>query len=184
MHRASEIMRKPVIAAVSGEYLGRVTNLILDERRGTCLGAVIERNAPQSRRRVLPFADITSIRNDQVVARDRDSPVLARDLPGLEETRPEALKGKALFTDAGERLGRIVDVCIDERGRIEGYELARGLASLLGRRWFISAAEGLHTRQHEARVEAQRVTATEPSSDDCVGLRPTAARAQVDAVGK
>lgn len=146
MRRASDILHKPVIVGSSGDYAGRVTNLVFDEHRGLCLGAVVERGRLLRRTRVLPFVDIMSIGKHFVVARRRESLLRPRDMPAIVENPPSVkVKGKRLVSADGQYLGRIVDVRVDERsGRIEGYDLSRGrLATLFGKRMYLSAVEGL-----------------------------------------
>lgn len=173
MWRASELLRKPVIVAASGDCAGRVTNLFLDEEHGTFLGLMIHRG-PFARSRVLPFADIVAIGPQFVVARDRESLVRPRDVPQIQpDMRAIPLKGKPLITGDGQHLGRLVDVRIDMRnGRIDGYELSSGgLSGLLGKRRYLPATVGSVVAGADAIVapagaaEAVQSASPEPSAD-------------------
>lgn len=146
MCRASEILHKPVIVGSSGDCVGHVTNLVFDERQGVCLGAIVERGMLIRRTRLLPFADIVSISTHFLVARRHKSLIKPHELSVIaEHPVPVPMKQKPLVSTDGRRLGRIVDVHIDEdRGRIEGYELTRGrLAALLRKRTFIPISDGV-----------------------------------------
>jgi uncharacterized protein YrrD len=120
-----------------------VTNLVVDEQRGACLGVIVERGGLFGRKRLLPFRDVVAIGPAFMVARDRDSLVRPRDVPEINDGgQPTPIKGTLVVTSDGQRLGRIVDVRIDEcGGRVEGYELSRGgVAGLFAKRGFLPAA--------------------------------------------
>jgi uncharacterized protein YrrD len=146
MRRGSEILGRVTVAADTGERLGRVEDLVFDERRHQVIGLLLKRSW-LGRPRVVPFADVEAIGPDAIVTRTHTSPAKPEEVPdvGPIGDRDRVLKGRRLMTTDGRVLGSLIDMRFDDRtGRIEGYEISTGkLARLRGKRQFVPAPHTL-----------------------------------------
>ena len=68
MQRASHIIGKPVVSADSGEKLGTVDDLLVDEKGSQLVGLVVRQGWRHSEQ-VLPAASVQTFGRDAVVTR-------------------------------------------------------------------------------------------------------------------
>jgi uncharacterized protein YrrD len=95
--RASDLIGKPVVSAVSGEQLGSVADLLLDDS-GTSLLAVVVRHGWLKREDVLPASSLQTLGPDAVVAR-------STELVGAQEWRTRQHR----FQSTSEAYGPVSD---------------------------------------------------------------------------
>jgi uncharacterized protein YrrD len=69
--RATDVIGKPVVSAASGEKLGTVTDLLLDESNVALIGLVVSRGMLKGEH-VLPIAAVQTFGTDAVVSRSSE----------------------------------------------------------------------------------------------------------------
>jgi uncharacterized protein YrrD len=157
MRKGREVLGKRVVAADTGDRLGRVADLILDERRNHVIGFVLA-SRWRHNARVLPFGEVEAIGPDAVLARTRASAVRPKDVTDIARSggHAQVLAGKHVMTDDGRRLGSLVDVWFDDRsGEIGGYAVAtRRFGGFVTRRLFMPAPETMTVGKDFALVPA------------------------------
>lgn len=126
MHRVSELIGKAIVSTETGNRLGRVSDTLLEEGGVNVVGIVVGGGLVASER-VLPFPDVQTLGGDAVLARTdagmRSSKEWHRS--GIKATRSSALRGRPVVTAAGQRLGEVSDLLLnDETGAFEGLEVA------------------------------------------------------------
>jgi uncharacterized protein YrrD len=126
MHRASELVGKPIVSAANGERVGRVADLLLD--RGSCrtVGLVLA-GGLMSSEHVLPYGDVQVVGKDAIVARTADGLMGPKEwrAQGLETERSSSLRNKRVMTSSGRQLGAVNDIYLDEAtGVIEALEVS------------------------------------------------------------
>lgn len=130
MHRSHDIIGLPVIEQETGKEVGRVRDLLFDER-WQYWGLLLDYKGVFKQGRYLKAATISSIGDDCVLISNKraisyyDSP----DWIALFASS-EQLKGRPVVTTCGRHLGFIEDVYFQEKpGRIVAYELSDGILS-------------------------------------------------------
>jgi uncharacterized protein YrrD len=149
VHRVSNIIGKTIVSAQTGNRLGSVSDALLDDGaadRVNVVGLVIG-GGPLGRERVLPFQEIQTLGGDAVLARTDASARSAKEWhrSGVEAMRSSALRGKPVVTTAGQRLGQVSDLLVDdETGAFDGVEVAaQSLPGLLRKRTILRATRGI-----------------------------------------
>lgn len=131
MHRSHDIIGLPVIEMKTGKEVGRVRDLLFDER-WHYRGILLEYKGFFKQGRYLTAEVISAIGDDCVMIPDervisyyQQSPDWIALLAG-----PDQLKGKPVVTTCGRYLGFIEDVYFQEKpAKIVAYELSDGLLS-------------------------------------------------------
>lgn len=126
MHRISDVIGKTVVSAETGDRLGSVSDTLIDE--ASVVGLVVG-GGLLAKERVLPFRDVQTLGGDTVLARTGTGIVGPKEwrTTGPETSRSSALRGRAVVTTGGTRLGEVSDVLIDERtGAFEAFEVSSG----------------------------------------------------------
>ena len=144
MYRLSHIIGKTVVSAETGIRLGSVSDVLLEEGRGRIVGLVLG-SGLLAKEHVMPFADVQTLGRDAVLARTDAGIAGPREWrkSGVKTTRSSELRGRAVVSAAGERLGNVSDLMIDERtGAFDGLEVAWGhrLAGLRRRHSVVPAS--------------------------------------------
>jgi uncharacterized protein YrrD len=86
--RGSELIGKSVLSADTGEKLGTVSDILLDESDHRLVGLVVRRGIMKSEH-VLPSAAVQTYGRDAVVSRNAQELVSARDWQRLQsESNP------------------------------------------------------------------------------------------------
>ena len=131
MHRSHDVIGLPVIELKSGKEVGRIRDLLFDER-WHYRGMLLDYKGFFKQGRYLTAESISTIGTDCVtipseaaISYYQHSPEWIALLAG-----PEQLKGKPVVTTCGHHLGFIEDVYFQENpGKIVAYELSDGLLS-------------------------------------------------------
>jgi len=127
MRPGKDLIGKVIISVSDGRNLGTVKDLYLDRNlyllAGIYLGSegLFSRKANViSREEVVLFGlDVILVKDSAVVA-EKDAVENAADWIRLDK-----LKGRAVDTDGGTKVGTIGDVYLDDEGRIVSFGLAR-----------------------------------------------------------
>jgi len=77
--RVSELMGKTVVSADSGQRLGTVSDVLLDEADHHLVGLVVRRGGLMKSEHVLPSAAVQTFGRDTVVSRTADDLVTAKE---------------------------------------------------------------------------------------------------------
>ena len=126
MHRVSQIVGKTVVSAETGDRLGSVSDALIDEGR---VVALVIGGGLLAREHVLPFQDVKTLGGDTVLARTGSGMIKPAEWrkSGTEAARSSALRGRPVVTTAGQRLGQMNDLLIDDQtGAVEELEVATG----------------------------------------------------------
>jgi uncharacterized protein YrrD len=101
----------------NGQQVGRVRDLVLDDRGRQVLGVMLERGWLRRRRQFIALHDVQAIRRDRVVA--TPDPYAAPP-----ERADGSLTGKVAVSRVGRYVGVVGDVYFDERtGEVTAYEI-------------------------------------------------------------
>ncbi|MGE0826805.1 MAG: PRC-barrel domain-containing protein [Candidatus Binatia bacterium] len=145
MHKGSDLIGKTVVSYDTGEYKGRVKQLLVDPGHNRFLGFLIESDSTPPEQ-VLRCEHIQAVGPDAVVigpSRDLGSPVVGMsDAFGHQEDF--VAKGLKIMTEDGRDLGTLVDVYVNTKnGQIVGYAVRHGLFSAFsGGQTFVPTAVG------------------------------------------
>jgi uncharacterized protein YrrD len=160
--RLNEMMGKPVIAADTGEKVGRVDDLLLDRRHHHVVGVLVT-DGVLAKQRVLPFGDVQTVGTDAIVVRTAIAICDASDWirRGRPANRSRSIHGKDVVTAEGARVGRVHDVVADERtGDVVALEVTTGRqGARLARPALVHAASSLRLT-NEVVVNPQKIAGT------------------------
>lgn len=141
--RASQLVERLVIDLNTAEEVGHVAQVLVDVHQHQVEGLVCRTGLLGRERSPLSWVQIESIGKDSLVARLDQGTVSQR----LDEA--QMMGGLEVWSDAGDRIGRLMDYCIDRQtGQIQRYLYApEGLRGL---------ADGLYSISPTAVVSAGR----------------------------
>lgn len=125
MYRLSDMIGKPVVSTGSGDKLGTVSDALLDASAATVIGLVV-RHGLVSKEHVLPLADVQTVGRDAVLARTDEHLMSSREWRNgeVEATRSSSVRGRRVVTAAGEHVGSVIDILVDEQtGGVAGIEV-------------------------------------------------------------
>ena len=165
MQKVSELVGKSIVSAESGEQLGKVADMLLDQQSQRVLAIVIEGGLFSSEH-VLPLSDVQTLGKDAVVARSGTGVVGAKDWRQrtIEVVRTSRLKHKPVLTTSGRALGEIHDVLLDETGIVEGFEITGSrLGRVLGRHSLLPRANAVTVGADAVIVSDESAAAIDPS---------------------
>jgi sporulation protein YlmC with PRC-barrel domain len=86
--RATELIGKGVVSADTGERLGTVSDILLDESDHRLVGLVVRRGGLMKSEHVLPSAAVQTYGRDTVVSRTGHDLVAAKDWQRLQTPTP------------------------------------------------------------------------------------------------
>lgn len=179
--RISELVGKSILTADSGEKLGTVADLLLENAHvvGIVLGG-----GWFGGEKILPFTDVQAVGRDAVVARSQGGVVDARQWheQKRQAARASHLRDKLVVTTGGRQIGAVRDVFVDERtGTIEGYDIAwRAFAGLMSRHTTLPQSDDIKLGPDALIVSEEAAAGLEaghgpgrrepaPDSDDAAG---------------
>lgn len=114
--RQSELHGRLVIDVETTEELGHIAQLLVDTQNHQVEGLVCRAGFWGRERTPVPWVQVESIGSDSVVVRRGSDRISDR----FDEAIP--MEDKEIWTDAGNRVGRLVDYCISPKtGQISQY---------------------------------------------------------------
>ena len=129
MIKSRHIIGKPMVTVQHGEIIGKVKDVLIDPERYEIAALVLPRKLLSRKTMVLPRhqvhvfgADVILVKSDEVMARD-DSLETVSSLVAIQKQ----LRGQAVVTEQGIRIGIVDDLLFDESGRAVSYALSRVL---------------------------------------------------------
>jgi uncharacterized protein YrrD len=129
MLKGSELIHRVLITRDGGEQVGKVQDLIIDQRGSQVLGLLVDEQGWFSDAHVVRWPAVLSVGEDALVIDSKTSVVKASEIPDMkaEFDRGDMLAGVRFRTTEGRDLGRFEAFYLDEKsGRILGYELSGG----------------------------------------------------------
>jgi uncharacterized protein YrrD len=121
MRRSREIIGLPVLDLKSGDSIGWVQDLILDNDQDEVVGILLEGGHFFRSPKGIPRQAIAAIGKDAVTVREKT-------IEELKGTRWSDKVGNEVYTQAGDARGAIEDVFLDDSvQKIVGFEVSDGL---------------------------------------------------------
>ena len=141
MYRVSEMIGKTVVSVDSGEKLGTVSDALVETSAVRLMGLVVT-HGMLGKEQVLPLEDVQRVGRDAVLARTNEHLMDRKQWRETEiaTTRTSTLRGKTVVSGAGERIGQVSDLLVDElSGALSGLEVeTRSLGGLKTKRSVLS----------------------------------------------
>jgi uncharacterized protein YrrD len=128
MMKGSELVHRQLITRDGGERVGKVHDLVVDQKGSQVLGVLVEEGWFGGAR-VVRWPSILSVSEDTIVVESKTSVVKASEVPEMKGVfdRGNVLSGIHVRTTEGLDLGKFEAFYFDETtGRISGYELSGG----------------------------------------------------------
>jgi uncharacterized protein YrrD len=129
MLRGSELIHRLLITRDGGEEVGKVQDLIIDQKGSQVLGLLVDEQGWFSDARVVRWPAVLSVDEDAIVIDSKTSVAKASEIPDMkaEFDRGDMLAGVHFRTTEGRDLGKFEAFYLDQKsGRILGYELSGG----------------------------------------------------------
>ncbi len=126
--RGTDLTGLPVVSIAVGEALANIKDVVYSPDRGALLGFTLNKRGFLSgpMRDVLAFGDVMAIGRDAVMVSDEtavtEGGTTLTEIVG--ESVGRNVLGDEVLTEAGKRLGTVVDVVVEvSTGQVVGYEL-------------------------------------------------------------
>lgn len=154
MVKLKKCLKRNVVAVDKGIRLGRPADALIDPRTHRIAWIVLLRGKAEEACVVFPGSAVHSFAEDYLAIDGVEQLSLAyRERQALEVLQQGwKFPGRAVLTRRGDNLGRIVDVHIDDRGRVTEYLVRKGV---LG--WFKKAR---HIFPSELQTSGEDVAVT------------------------
>jgi uncharacterized protein YrrD len=140
MRKANELLGKSIVNRNTGERIAAVRDLLFNTD-ATAVAAILVDDGGWFRDarvicwdHVASIADVVMVQGEQPITKASETPELREQIK--QDIR---LTGMPIVTEAGERIGTVGDLYIDDNGTVVGYEIKQGFMSDLGGRKFLFA---------------------------------------------
>jgi uncharacterized protein YrrD/Sec-independent protein translocase protein TatA len=140
--RQSELAGRAVMAYETAEDIGALEHLLVDVKRARVVGMVCKGLGLMGRKQMLSWPQLANIGRDSLVVHTAapaniptstptDAAPLRIDAGEAELAAAQNVTGLEVWTDGGDHIGRVVDLCVDRAtGEVQQYLFA--LNSALG----------------------------------------------------
>jgi uncharacterized protein YrrD len=128
MLKGSELIHRQLITRDGGEHVGKVHDLVVDQKGSQVLGVLVDEGWFVGAH-VVRWPAVLSLSDDTLVIDSKTSIVKASEVPEMKDVfdRGNVLAGVHVRTTAGLDLGKFEAFYFDEKGgKILGYELSGG----------------------------------------------------------
>jgi uncharacterized protein YrrD len=172
MRRLSALIGKSIVNRDTGERIGKSADVLVSHDGSRVVGVVVGGGMLSGEAGVLPLEQVQSFGGDVIISTG-ERPLV--DVDGWRARAPETIRSstlaqRRLVTRAGEDLGAIRDVCIDERGVVRGYEVAdSGFAGLVQQHRLVEPTGGAVIGPDVVLVDRVEDSAGAAPSPDAVG---------------
>lgn len=129
MKKSADILRLPVISISEGKQVGTVKDLVIDASQGAVAALVIDDGSWYLGAKVLPFNAITGLGESAVTVEATSTLIPVATIPRLEQLMSAGVKviGTRTLTRSGYMGGKVVEIVIDEAGRINACEVEENI---------------------------------------------------------
>jgi uncharacterized protein YrrD len=130
-------MSFPVISTREGREVGRVKDVVFDPGKHELLGMMVSTGASEGDPTMfLPRTAIHSIGDHAVTVDSEEKLTNASSYARVREVLDSGihLKGSPVLTEAGDAIGKVDKILVDDEGRVAAYEVSHGLFSFINRR--------------------------------------------------
>ena len=129
MKKSADILRLPVISISEGKQVGTVKDLIIDASLGSVVALVVDDGSWYLGARVLPFNSITGLGESAVTVESTNNLLPVSAVPRLEQLMAAGVRviGTRTLTRSGFMGGKVVEISIDETGRISFCEVEENI---------------------------------------------------------
>ena len=169
MKKSADILRLPVISISEGKQVGTVKDLVIDASQGAVVALVVDDGSWYLGAKVLPFNAITGLGESAVTVEGTSNLIPVSTLPRIEQLMAAGVKviGTRTLTRSGHMGGKVVEIMIDESGRINTCEVEENI----GERFMIPVQQ-IVTFGKDVLIINEAI---DPSGRSSLGLRQTAA---------
>jgi uncharacterized protein YrrD len=165
MLKASDLIHRLLITRDGGEQVGKVQDLVINQKGSQVLGVLVDEKGWFSGAHVVRWSAVLNVGEDTIVIDSKTSVVKASDVPEMKDVfdRGNALAGVHVRTTDGQDLGKFQAFYFDETsGRILGYELSGGSGQKRRARTFLPTPSSFEAGKDVAFVSPE---ATETLQD-------------------
>ena len=130
MLKGSELIHRLVVTRDGGEEVGKVQDLVVDQKGSQVLGLLVDEKGWFSGAQVVRWPAVLSIGEDVLIIDSKTSVVKASEVPDMKDVfdRGNVFAGVTVRTTDGRDLGKFEAFYFDEKsGRVLGYELSGGI---------------------------------------------------------
>ncbi|MEM8502326.1 MAG: hypothetical protein AAF716_04155 [Cyanobacteria bacterium P01_D01_bin.1] len=157
--RQGELVGRGIMAYETTEEVGVVEHLLVNVQQAAVVGLTYKTLGLIGRRQSLDWAQLVKIGKDRIVVQAEIAEAIESRLSAAQD-----MTDLEVWTDGGDLIGRVVDVCFDQSsGQVERYlfalrvdedadEMAEQAAGLYGE----EAADGLDTLETDETEETER----------------------------
>ena len=125
----SKLLKRDVFAVNEGLRLGRAQDVLIDQDEHKIALVVLNMRGVPHTATVIDADDVRSWAEDTLPVEGVTSTRLAHEVPEAIELVERNLhfRGRDVFSTSGHKLGRIIDVVIDDRGKVTEYQVASNM---------------------------------------------------------
>jgi len=129
MKKSADILRLPVISISEGKQIGTVKDLVIDASQGAVVALVVDDGSWYLGAKLLPFNAITGLGESAVTVESTGNLIAVATIPRLEQLMSAGVKviGTRTLTRSGHMGGKVVEITIDETGRINNCEVEENI---------------------------------------------------------
>ena len=129
MKKSADILRLPVISISEGKQVGTVKDLVIDAAQGAVVALVVDDGSWYLGAKVLPFNAITGLGESAVTVEATSNLIPVATIPRLEQLLSAGVKviGTRTLSRSGHMGGKVVEITIDETGRISSCEVEENI---------------------------------------------------------
>ena len=129
MKKSADILRLPVISISEGKQVGTVKDLVIDASLGAVVALVVDDGSWFLGAKVLPFNAITGLGESAVTIESTSILAPVASIPRLEQLMAAGVRviGTRTLTRSGFMGGKVVEISIDETGRVSFCEIEENI---------------------------------------------------------
>jgi uncharacterized protein YrrD len=126
--RGTDLTGLPIVSISDGDDLAEVKDVVYGPEQGALLGFTLNKRGffSGTMKAVLAYDDVAAIGRDAVMVDDSTAVTEGGESLSkvVEESTERNVLGNEVLTDAGRRLGEVVDIVVEvTNGEVVGYEL-------------------------------------------------------------
>ena len=129
MLKGSALIHRSVISRDGGEQVGKVLDLVIDQKGSQVLGLLVDEKGLLRGAHVVRWPAVLNVGEDVIIIDSKTSVVKASEVPDMKDVldRGNVLTGVRVRTTDGRDLGKFEAFYFDEKsGKVLGYELSGG----------------------------------------------------------